>query len=109
MAGWGVTDPISSWNSVFVCRDPAKGLGIPANREHYCNAKADSTMSRAASIFDPKFRIQAEREGYSVALRHDFAYVPLYWEDVIAGVNNHVGWESRPPDEFILAWAMTRK
>jgi peptide/nickel transport system substrate-binding protein len=63
MAGWGVTDPISAWKSVFICRDPAKGLGIPANREHYCDPRADQTMARAASIFGTKFRVQAERVG----------------------------------------------
>lgn len=66
-------------------------------------------MARAASIFDEKFRVPAERQAYVIADRHDFAYVPLYWEDVIAGVNNHVKWESRPADELLLAWMMSRK
>jgi len=108
MAGWGTTDPVSAWDSLYICRTPTTKLGF-ANREHYCNPKADNTMARAAGIFDEKFRIQAEREAYAIANRQDFAYIPLYWEDVIAGVNNHVGWESRPADEFIFAWAMTRK
>jgi peptide/nickel transport system substrate-binding protein len=109
LSGWGPNDPISNWDAVFHCRDQAKGYGIPANREHYCNPKADEIMERAASIFDPKFRVPVERQAYAVADRHDIAYVPLYWEDVIAGVNDHVGWQSRPADELILAWMMTRK
>jgi hypothetical protein len=66
-------------------------------------------MERAASIFDERFRVPVERQAYAIADRNDIAYVPLYWEDVIAGVNNHVGWRSRPADELILAWMMTRK
>jgi peptide/nickel transport system substrate-binding protein len=108
LAGWGTTDAISAWETVFHCRDNAAGYGF-TNREHYCNPSADLTMARAASIFDPHFRIGAERQAYAVAERKDFAYIPLYWEDVIAGVNNHVAWESRPSDELILAWMMTRK
>ena len=109
LSGWGPNDPISNWNAVFHCRDQAHGFGIPANREHYCNEKADDIMLRAASIFDERFRVPVERQAYDLADRHDIAYVPLYWEDVIAGVNNHVNWRSRPADELILAWMMTRK
>lgn len=108
LAGWGPNDPISNWDAIFHCKDAAQGYGV-TNREHYCNPKADQIMARAASIFDPTFRIPAEREAYRLADRRDMAYVPLYWEDVIAGVNNHIGWESRPADELILAWMMTRK
>jgi peptide/nickel transport system substrate-binding protein len=108
LAGWGTTDAISAWETVFHCKDSAAGYGF-TNREHYCNPSADQTMARAASIFDPHFRIGAERQAYAVAERKDFAYIPLYWEDVIAGVNNHIAWESRPSDELILAWMMTRK
>ena len=109
MAGWGPNDPFSNWNAVFHCRDQAHGYGIPANREHYCNPKADDIMLRAGSIFDEKFRVPVERQAYAIAERQDFAYIPLYWEDVIAGVNDHVNWQSRPADELILAWMMTRK
>ncbi len=108
LAGWGPNDPISNWSAVFHCKDAAHGYGV-TNREHYCNPKADEIIARAASIFDPTFRVPAEREAYRLADRRDFAYVPLYWEDVIAGVNNHINWESRPADELILAWMMTRR
>jgi len=107
LAGWGTTDPVSAWNTLYHCRDQAQGYGT-VNREHYCNPKADAMMARAASIFDPAFRARAERQAYELADGEDFAYLPLYWEEVIAGVNAHVGWQSRP-DELILAWQMTRK
>ncbi|MGH7329214.1 MAG: hypothetical protein ACREJX_12775, partial [Polyangiaceae bacterium] len=106
--GWGPNDPISNWDAIFHCKDAAHGFGF-SNREHFCNAKADDIIARAGSIFDPKFRIPVERQAYNVADRQDFAYVPLYWEDVIAGVNNRIHWRSRPADELILAWMMTRK
>jgi len=108
LAGWGPNDPISNWSAIFHCRDAARGFGV-TNREHYCNPKADDIMARAGSVFDPTFRIPAERQAYALADRHDFAYVPLYWEDVIAGVNDRVNWQSRPADELVLAWMMTRK
>ena len=108
MAGWGPNDPISNWDAIFHCKDSANGFGV-TNREHFCSAKADQIIARASSIFDEKFRVPAERQAYVIADRQDFAYVPLYWEDVIAGVNNHVNWQSRPADELILAWMMTRK
>lgn len=107
MAGWGTIDPVSAWNTLYHCRDEVHGYG-GVNREHYCNPKLDAMMARAASIFDQRFRIRAEREAYDLADRQDFAYVPLYWEEVIAGVNAHVRWDSRP-DELIFAWQMTRK
>ncbi len=37
-----------------------------------------------------------------------FAYLPLYYEDVIAGIANDIAYTSRQ-DEQIFAWAMTRK
>ncbi len=37
-----------------------------------------------------------------------FAYLPLYYEDVIAGVANAIAYTSRQ-DEQIFAWQMTRK
>ncbi|MGH7057394.1 MAG: ABC transporter substrate-binding protein, partial [Acetobacteraceae bacterium] len=35
--GWSSTDPISTWEAVFHCRDPKVGLGH-TNHGHYCNA-----------------------------------------------------------------------
>ncbi len=105
--GWGSTDPISTWNMEFHCPNKAKGYGS-ANHEHYCNKKADALMAKAAKTFDRKKRVALEQKVYGIAIKKDFAYLPLYYQNVIAGVANKVGWKSRP-DEMILAWQMTRK
>ncbi|TAM87078.1 MAG: hypothetical protein EPN41_08680, partial [Candidimonas sp.] len=107
LAGWGTTDPISTYGALYHCRDKAKGYGH-ANRMHYCNPKTDKIFEGAAKTFEASKRIALEREIYHIADRQDFAYIPLYWEDVIAGVNDHVEWKSRP-DELIFAWDMSRK
>jgi peptide/nickel transport system substrate-binding protein len=107
MAGWGNADPISAYGSLFHCRDKAHGYGH-VNRMHYCNPKADKLAEEASTTFDKAKRVKLERESFHVADREDFAYIPLYFEDVIAGVNDHIKWKSRP-DELIFAWDMTRK
>jgi ABC-type transport system substrate-binding protein len=65
-------------------------------------------MDKAAQTFDKKKRVALEQKVYGIAIKKDFAYLPLYFQNVIAGVANKVGWKSRP-DELILAWQMTRK
>lgn len=107
MAGWGTTDPISTYGSLYHCRNDAKGYGH-VNRMRYCNAKNDEVFEKAAVTFDSDKRIALERQIYDTADRKDFAYIPLYWEDVIAGVTDSIEWKSRP-DELIFAWDMHRK
>lgn len=107
MAGWGTFDPIAEYNSMFHCRDKAHGFGH-VNRAHYCNPKADKLMEKAAQTFDDKARVKLERQAYHIVEREDFAYPPLYFENVIAGVDNNIKWTSRP-DELIFAWDMHRK
>ena len=106
-AGWGSTDPVSTWNAMFHCPDKAQGFGS-VNREGYCNEKADALMARAAQTFNREQRVALERKAYRTAIEDDYAYIPLYYQNVIAGVSSKVGWQSRP-DELILAWQMTRK
>ncbi|MGH7044633.1 MAG: ABC transporter substrate-binding protein [Acetobacteraceae bacterium] len=107
MAGWGNLDGISTWNSMFHCRDLKAGLGH-VNRAHYCDPAADAVMAKASVDFDDAARVKLIQQAYHTAERTDFGYLPLYFEDVIAGVANTVGYTSRK-DEEILAWQMTRK
>lgn len=107
LAGWGSTDPVSTWDAMFHCRDAAHGFGH-VNREHYCNEKADKLMAEASRTFDEKSRQKLIWQAYGLARDSDYAYLPLYYQNVIAGVAKGVGWKSRP-DELILAWQMTRK
>ncbi|MGH7050734.1 MAG: ABC transporter substrate-binding protein [Acetobacteraceae bacterium] len=105
-AGWSGTDPISTWNSVFHCRDAKLGFGH-VNRARYCNPKADALMAKAGQTFDAEARITLERQAYAIAM-HDLAYIPLYYQAEVAGVANDVVWQERP-DGLILTWQMTSK
>jgi peptide/nickel transport system substrate-binding protein len=107
LAGWGSVDPLSTWNSMFHCRNAKLGFGH-VNREHYCSQAADALMAKAADSFDDAARIKLERAAYAIADRTDIAYIPLYFQDEIAGVANGVVWNERP-DGLILAWQMHRK
>lgn len=106
-AGWGSIDAISTWNAMFHCPNKEQGFGS-VNREGYCNKQADEIMATAAQTFDTEKRVALEQKAYGIALNQDYAYLPLYFQNVIAGVSSKVGWESRP-DEMIFAWQMTRK
>jgi len=104
MAGWGNIDGISTYQALFHCRDLKKGYGH-VNREHFCNAKTDATMDKVSETFDDAERVKLEKEVYATVDRQDIAYVPLYHENVIAGLSNAIKYDSRP-DELILAWQM---
>ncbi len=104
MAGWGNIDGISTYEAIYHCRDIKKGYGH-VNREHFCDAKADAMMEKAAETFDDAARVELEHRVYDTVDRKDIAYVPLYYENVIAGVSKSIKYEARP-DEMILAWQM---
>lgn len=106
-AGWGMTDPISLYDALFHCRNKTKGFG-GANREHYCDPRVDHMMGRVASSFNKAKREGLERKAFAIADTKDYAYIPLYYQNVIAGVANDVKWQSRP-DELIFAWQMSRR
>ncbi|MDE2583240.1 MAG: hypothetical protein KGL52_16505 [Rhodospirillales bacterium] len=107
LAGWGSIDPLSTWNSMFHCRDKTLGFGH-VNREHYCSKAGDALIARASSSFDDATRVKLERQAYALADRKDIAYIPLYYQDEIAGVANDIAWQERP-DGLILAWQMQRR
>lgn len=102
-AGWSSNDPVTTWNSIFHCRDPKTGLGH-VNRAHYCNPKADVIMAKAAATFDDATRIKLEREAFAIG-DDDRAYIPLYYQDEVAGITNDVAWKERP-DGLVLVWQM---
>jgi peptide/nickel transport system substrate-binding protein len=106
-AGWGSNDAITTWGAVYHCRDPKAGFG-GVNREHFCDPTADAMIAKAARDFDPEARPQQIEAAYHEADRVKFAYLPLYYEDVIAGIANDIAYTSRQ-DEQIFAWQMTRK
>jgi peptide/nickel transport system substrate-binding protein len=105
-AGWSGTDPVSTWDAIFHCRDPKAGYGH-VNRAHYCNPAADALMAKASQTFDDASRIALERQAYAQADK-DRAYMPLYYQDEVAGVANDVVWQERP-DGLVFVWQMQRK
>lgn len=107
MAGWASIDGISTYAAMFHCRDKDKGYGV-VNREHFCDKDTDQMMEKAAVTFDDEARVKIEHEAYAKADREKIAYIPLYYENVIAGLSNSVEYDPRP-DEFIYAWQMHRK
>ena len=106
-AGWGSNSAITTWGAVFHCKDDKAGFGV-TNREHFCDPEADATMAHAGSNFDEAARAKQVQEAYHDADHVKYAYLPLYYEDVIAGVANGIDYTSRQ-DEQIFAWQMTRK
>lgn len=64
-------------------------------------------MEKAAETFDNAARVKLERQVYGIVDREDIAYVPLYYENVIAGLSNAIKYDARP-DEMILAWEMQK-
>jgi peptide/nickel transport system substrate-binding protein len=105
LAGWSGTDPISSWNSIFHCRDPKAGFGH-VNRTHYCNAAADALIAKAGATFDAEQRIALERQAYAMGQK-DLAINPLYFQDEVAGLSKHLVSEERP-DGLIFVSQMKR-
>ncbi len=65
-------------------------------------------MQQAGSNFDADTRAKQIPQAYHDADHVKFAYLPLYYEDVIAGVANSIDYTSRE-DEQIFAWQMKRK
>lgn len=106
LAGWGWPSPYATIVGFLHCRDDDLGLGS-FNRARYCNPEVDELLAEAASSFDDEARIEVARQALYRANREDFAWIPLYYENVIEGVQSHIEWQSRP-DEFIFAFEMQR-
>ena len=106
MAGWGTTNPFATYDALYHCVDASHGFG-KNNAEHYCNTAADKLMLDASAQFDATKRVPIERQAMADT-RKDVAYIPLYYQDVIAGVSDTVSWTSRF-DEKIYAFEMAPK
>jgi peptide/nickel transport system substrate-binding protein len=106
-AGWGSNSAITTWGAMYHCRDEKAGFGV-VNREHFCDPEADAQMQQAGSNFDADARAKQIAVAYHDADQVKYAYLPLYYEDVIAGVANSIDYTSRE-DEQIFAWQMKRK
>ncbi|WP_457629384.1 ABC transporter substrate-binding protein [Oceanithermus sp.] len=107
MAGWGSMDSVNTMISMFHSKD-AEGLYGRFNRQRYHNPEVDALIEKAASTFDPKERDALLQQAMEIAMVQDVAYIPLHYENVIAGVVNGVEFTPRP-DEYLHAFEAKKK
>ncbi len=103
LLGWGVGggEPSSPLRGVLATTDKDKGLGT-SNWSSYSSAQYDSTLIEALRTVDDKKREKLFQEAAEIAIKKDFAIIPLY--------NQVATWASRKgvrylprPDEATLA------
>lgn len=104
LLGWGNSNSLSTWKAVFHCVDKDKGMG-GVNYAGYCNPEADALIDKAMETFDDDERNELIRQAYDTAIHKDFAYIPMYYQSIIAGLDKNIEWEP-DPDDIILAWRM---
>ncbi len=102
MAGWGSMDSINTLLSLFHSKD-ASGLYGRFNRMHYKNPEVDRLIEEAAKTFDAQKRAELIRKAMKIAMVDDVAYIPLHYENVIAGVRKGIVFKPRP-DEYLHAY-----
>ena len=102
MAGWGSMDSINTMLSMFHSKDE-EGLYGRFNREHYKNPEVDRLIEEAAKTFDKAKREELLQQAMYIAMVEDVAYIPLHYENVIAGVRKGVRFTPRP-DEYLHAF-----
>ncbi|WP_457629912.1 ABC transporter substrate-binding protein [Oceanithermus sp.] len=107
MAGWGSMDSINTMLSMFHSKDES-GLYGRFNREHYHNPKVDALIEQAAQTFDPGQRNDLLVQAMDIAMPVDVAYIPLHYENVIAGVAKGLEFTPRP-DEYLHAYEVKKK
>lgn len=107
MLGWGNSNSLSTWRSVFHCKNPEEGVG-DTNFIEYCNPDADALIDQAMETFDDDERNKLILEAYDIAINQDFAYIPLYYQSEIAGLKTDIEWTPRQ-DGIILPWEFTVK
>jgi len=104
LLGWGNSNSLSTWRSVFHCVDRAKGTGS-SNYIQYCNPAADELIDKAYATFDDAQRNQLIRQAYDIAINKDYAYIPLYYQSEVAALNKRIDWTPRP-DGIVLPWEL---
>lgn len=86
IAGWGSLNLSATLNAQLRCRDPERGLGH-VNRLGYCNPAFDELVARADVTFDEEERTRLYHEAIRVALDEDVVWVPLHYEEIVAGID----------------------
>ncbi|MDR9391428.1 MAG: ABC transporter substrate-binding protein [Trueperaceae bacterium] len=107
MAGWGWTAPYPTLPGFMRTRDMEAGHGT-FNRPRYSSDSIDEAFIRGdLAVFDDDERIANARAILDEAIYEDVAYIPLYYENTIAGVRSGIEFESRP-DEVMYAFEAKR-
>ena len=105
-AGWGSNNAIATWGAVYHSVIPRRVTGL------LTVSTSATPMPTPSSRKLARFRRRRPRQGGPAGVyqadRVKFAYLPLYYEDVIAGIADNIAYTSRA-DEMILAWQMKRK
>jgi peptide/nickel transport system substrate-binding protein len=107
LAGWGSSNTVQSMRNLMHTRDEEAGLG-GSNRIRHGNPEVDALIAAAGSAFDPAERQQILWNALELAQQQGFAYIPLHYENVIAGVSNDVDYRARY-NEYIFAAEVSRK
>ena len=107
MAGWGSMDSINTALSLFHSKDES-GLYGRFNRMRYQNPEVDRLIEEAARTFDKKKREDLLKKAMYIAMVEDVAYIPLHYENVIAGVRKGIRFTPRP-DEYLHAFAAEKE
>ncbi len=102
MAGWGSMDSINTALSLFHSKD-ASGLYGRFNRMRYKNPEVDRLIEEAAKTFDKTRRDALLKKAMRIAMVEDVAYIPLHYENVIAGMRKGLNYQPRP-DEYLRAF-----
>ena len=90
--GWSSStgDSSEALRSILATYDPANGLGA-LNRTRYSNPRFDALLTQASAEFDEAKR-NALLAGATAVAMHDYALLPLYWQNAI--------WAGRPGVQF---------
>lgn len=107
LAGWGSSNTVQTMRNLLHTRD-TEGTGFGGtNRIRHSDPAVDALIAEAGAAFDPAERQQLLWEAMDIAQQQNFAYIPLHYENVIAGVSNDVDYTARY-NEYILAAEVSR-
>ena len=103
LLGWGVGggEPSSPLRGLLATTDKDKGLGT-SNWSSYSSAKYDATLQEALRTVDDAKREKLFQEAAEIAIKQDYAIIPLYNQVATWAARKGVRYIPRP-DEATLA------
>ena len=103
LLGWGVGggEPSSPLRGVLATTDKDKGLGA-SNWSSYSSAQYDATLTEALRTVDDKKREKLFQDAAEIAIKQDYAIIPLYNQVATWAARKGIRYTPRP-DEATLA------